>query len=227
MPKKKNTEQVAVNIEDYVSLKTNDSPLAQLLQQWVELVKQIYTTTAIRRAPHAPYSYKEQANVGVLASAASKIGWAALEECAVTRDGNKSHGRVDLSLWNKKGEKYLFEAKLTVRSVKSLRGRLRVVIENAKEDARKIDDDEDSTKFATVFVIPRFDDPGDIRTIQRELDDATSLCRGESSDFVFPDSKNPDFIAYTFPGMVERKSPDHMDEGKWACGVIVMGFQVS
>jgi hypothetical protein len=52
----------------------------------------------------AAYSYRERPNIGVLAGAAVKAGWVALEECWSQKEGVLSakglyHGRADLWLW--------------------------------------------------------------------------------------------------------------------------------
>ncbi len=199
-------------IKDCVEIATEDEPLRSLLETRVVLVRQVYETT---NREQAPYAYKEQTNVGILAGAASRIGWAALEECAVKRiiASTEHPGRVDLSLWNDKGQKFLLEAKLTVRSVATLKNRLKIVVANAIDDVEKLQYPE-AKSYAVVFVIPRFDKSADDHTVKEGIESTIDLCRKQA----------PDFLAHVFPGCVTRKGSDHMDKDQCAYGIIVLGF---
>lgn len=188
--------------------------LISLLNSWISLVNHAHELSG---GEHAPYSYKEQTNVGILAGAAINIGWVALEECAIEKAGAEqvSGGRVDLSLWTTEGQRYLMEAKLTVRSVDTLKDRIRVVVEDAREDAKKLRSEAEATRYAVVFVIPRFDASADTDSVETGIDQAIEMCRNERADF----------FAYTFPGEVERKASDRMDTEQRAYGLIVLGYR--
>lgn len=189
--------------------------LNALLNSWVSLVNHTYEVTG---GAHAPYSYKEQTNVGVLAGAAINVGWVALEECAFNKSAGAdegSDGRVDLSIWTTEGQRYLMEAKLTVRSVDTLGDRIKVVVGNAKEDAGKLRSEIDATRYAVVFVIPRFSAKADAASVEDGIDEAIAMCRNERADF----------FAYTFPGRVDRKASDRMDSDQTAYGIIVLGYR--
>ena len=202
-----------LEINDTDKRRRND--LNALLNSWVSLVNHTYEVTG---GAHAPYSYKEQTNVGVVASAAINVGWVALEECAYRKNAGtdeSSDGRVDISLWTTEGQRYLMEAKLTVRSVDTLGDRIKVVVGNAKEDAGKLSSDLEATRYAVVFVIPRFGAQADAASVEEGIDEAIAICRKERADF----------FAYTFPGRVDRKASDRMDSDQTAYGIIVLGYR--
>ena len=203
-----------------LEIKDNDKrrmkDLNALLNSWIALVNHTHEVTG---GTHAPYSYKEQTNVGILAGAAVNVGWVALEECAFekkSRADESSDGRVDLSLWTAEGKRYLMEAKLTVRSVDTLEDRLRVVVGNAKEDAEKLRSDVEATRYAVVFVIPRFGAAANASSVADGIDTAIEMSRNERADF----------LAYTFPGEVERKASDRKDSEQIAHGIIVLGYRI-
>lgn len=200
-------------IKDNVETTAAGEPLRKLLKTWTGLVRRTFETT---RETHAPYSYKELTNVGVLAAASFSIGWVALEECAVERsvDSKIIPGRLDLSIWNSERQRFLIEAKLTVRSVDTLKKRLDVVVKTAKKDVDKLCRNPMDKSYAMVFVIPRFDEDADNNYIEKGISKALALCR----------EQEPDFLAYTFPGKVERRASDRMDHGQYAYGIIVLGF---
>lgn len=107
------------------------------------------------------------------------------------------------------------EAKLTVRSVDTLKDRIRVVVEDAKEDAKKLRSEPEATRYAIVFVIPRFDASADTDSVESGINQAIEMCRNERADF----------YAYTFPGEVERKASDRMDTEQRAYGIIMLGYR--
>ena len=204
-----------VEINDKDKIRRED--LNALLRSWIAVVNHARGVLGEERGP---YSYKEQTNVGILAGAAIKIDWVALEECAINKSmvpGVKNDGRVDLSLWANNKRRYLMEAKLTARSIDTLKDRIKVVVDDAKEDAEKLRSEVEATRYAIVFVIPRFSKSADPSLVEKGIDEAIEMCQDKKL--------KADFLAYTFPGKAERKASDRMDADQDAYGVIVLGFR--
>ncbi|HUK42342.1 MAG TPA: hypothetical protein VLX11_14905, partial [Candidatus Acidoferrales bacterium] len=69
-----------------------------ILQQWIFLNKEIFNSTD---GEVAAYSYREGPNIGVMAGAAVKAGWVALEQCWSEKKNAEQifDGRADLMLW--------------------------------------------------------------------------------------------------------------------------------
>ena len=67
---------------------------AFLLEEWILLLKRYCRFMG----DDAPYFYSERANIGVLAAAAWRAGWVALEEFGI-RKHTKQKGRADLWFW--------------------------------------------------------------------------------------------------------------------------------
>lgn len=190
---------VEINDDD----KTRRGDLNALLRSWIAVVDHARGVLGEERAA---YSYKEQTNVGILAGAAIKIDWVALEECAINKSmvpGVKNDGRVDLSLWANNERRYLMEAKLTARSVDTLKDRIDVVVDVAKRDATKLRSEVAATRYAVVFVIPRFSKLADPSMVENGINEAIEMCRDKEP--------KADFLAYTFPGKAKRKASDRMD----------------
>jgi hypothetical protein len=70
----------------------------EILEQWVRLNREIFEHA---KGKFAAYSYRERPNVGVMAGAAVRAGWVALEECWSEKEGASGvrNGRADLWLW--------------------------------------------------------------------------------------------------------------------------------
>ena len=88
-------------IEDYVTAKKPIGYWRELLREWTFLVHRIYRVSGKSTSVHAE---KERANTGLLAAAATRNGWVALEECRTDKTGKQSKkdsytGRCDLVLW--------------------------------------------------------------------------------------------------------------------------------
>lgn len=96
-------------INDRVVTKSPMKHWHEILEEWVSQVRKISRITdKMSRSTgeeFTPYAYREQTNVGVLASAATRAGWAALQERRVEKQANDGIrdnylGRADLLLCN-------------------------------------------------------------------------------------------------------------------------------
>lgn len=203
-----------MKIEDHVYVDSGIAEVGPAISKWVGLVRDMYRDT---NGEYVPYSYKERTNIGVLSNAAALDGWKSLEECASrkSRDGLPYHGRIDLKLW-RNDRAFCFESKLTTNSPSKLPGRIKSEQRKALQDAKSLPEERGAERLAAVFVIPRFLQETEAEVAHREVQFVIDVCRGH----------NPQILAYTFPGRSARKSPDRMDHGKCAYGVILMGFRV-
>ena len=94
-----------------------------VLKEWSFLVRRSYVRTKGR---YPSYIFRERANIGVLAAAAWRNGWVAIEEGRSAKKHKRSAnvefaGRTDLLLWHgKRREPFdIVEAKFTRQSVLS------------------------------------------------------------------------------------------------------------
>lgn len=87
------------------------APIKRLLRQWHQELAE--ATKRLRPYEELPYWYNERANVGYVAQAVSKLGFAVVEEYTVHRgEGNKVHpGRADLWFGDDLKDEYIVEFK--------------------------------------------------------------------------------------------------------------------
>jgi hypothetical protein len=121
-----------------------------LFEEWFLIVKRY---CRIAEGDDAPYWYNERANTGILAVAASRCGWAVLEEyqCDKGKGANRKRGSADL--WVSSGSNTEnIEAKFGFISLasKNIDTYVKNKIKTAKRDAHKVD--ESSDKIALVFL---------------------------------------------------------------------------
>lgn len=184
-----------------------------ILKEWITLNKQIFNCA---KGEFAAYSYGERPNIGVMAGAAVKAGWVALEECWSEKTGilgakKPYDGRADLWLWqNPHHEK--IEAKLTSDGFSELKRKIPLRRASAVKDAGKLGKSPDSTNMALTFIVPRVErtQKGDFETSVVELAD---YCLDLS----------PSIFGSVFPGRVPRLGGDRKNDQKDALGVIVIG----
>ena len=183
-----------------------------ILEEWVSLVKRIHEDT---KGEYSPYSYRERPNIGVLAAAAIKSGWSALEECPIIKNGG--NGRADLMLW-KDSIHYQAEAKITCDSFEKLHyeDKVKDRFKKAKNDALALPDGPKSQRIALTFIIPRIEKGENIESGKPNIDNLLEWCMAEK----------PDLIASVFPGESPRQTGDRNDIGKYSVGVILIGSHV-
>lgn len=115
-----------------------------LLKKWISLITNY---CLVMKGDDAPYYYSERANIGVLAGAAWKTGWLALEEFSIKKRGQK-RGSSDLWIYptNLEREEYI-EAK-QAWSINSADDKL----SQAVKDVRKLPKDKDYIRIGVAFV---------------------------------------------------------------------------
>jgi len=205
-----------MNIERHIA----KAPLRhwhEILEEWVFMNKKISRVT---KGKFVPYSYKERTNLGVLAGAAVKTGWAALEECRAEKAEKEEKtlfypGRADLLLWrdtiNDQVEAKFMRRSLTAPTMK----RIETVHRKAKGDAaRSISNESKKENFvALTFIVP---------WVKKGA--FTDETHGQVNDFL--DSLicelKPTLLASVFPGEAPLVGAEH----RTGLGIILIGHVV-
>ena len=189
----------------------------EILEEWVFMNKKI---TRITNGKFAPYSYKERTNLGVLASAAVKTGWAALEECRTEKSEKEDEtlsyqGRADLLLWrdarNDQVEAKFMRRSLTAPTLK----RIEKVHGKARGDAARSTTNESKKEncVALTFIVPWVK--------SEEKKDDTHGQVEALIDSLYRELK-PTIFAYVFSWDVPLVGAEH----RTGLGVILIGHAV-
>lgn len=194
-----------------------------ILCQWICLNKGMYESSDKKNGIFPPYSFRERPNVGVMAAAAIKDGWFALEECWAEKNEVDStfDGRADLKIW-RGNIQYQIESKFTCDSFDKLKNKISSRHKDAIKDAKNHRGEE--KKIAMTFIVPRIEEKEYEKvSFEKNLDDLIDLSR----DF---EPRYPRFLGAVFPGKVERKTGDRHDTissiNKVSYGIIVIGHLV-
>lgn len=204
-------------IDDYVKAKRPLGYWRELLHEWILMVHRVYRVSDKKASVHAE---KERANTGLLAAAATKNGWVALEECRT----EKAHrhlkkttygGRCDLMLW-RDIRHHEIEAKFSRISIVA-RSSVRV----DKAYAKAIADSERSTsagyrsekKIAVTYIVPvirpKLIESLSESQIADKLQDLVEYIKSEL---------DPTLLAYAFPGPISLEGSPNI-----GLGVILIG----
>lgn len=205
-----------MNLERIV-VKTPLRHWQEILEEWVFMNKKI---TRITKGKFAPYSYKERTNLGVLASAAVKTGWAALEECRAEKSEKEDEalfyqGRADLLLWrdtrNDQVEAKFMRRSLTAPSLK----RIETVHGKAKGDAARSTSNESKKEnfVALTFIVPWI-----------KSGEKTDETHGQVNDFL--DSLYQELKPTIFASVFSGEAPLVGAEYRTGLGVILIGHAV-
>ncbi len=204
-------------VEDFAKAKDKLRYWNELLQEWVFMVHRIYRISKTRSAV---YAEKERANTGLLAAAAIKNGWVALEE-SITKKYDKNNGketyrgRSDLVLWRDQRH-HEIEAKF-IRHVLFSKNRDRI----NRVYNRAISDSSRSTfaglksekKIAITYVVPvinpsRLEKSND----QKITNEINMLIKDIKKEY------KPLLLSYAFPGPIDMEGTKRK-----ALGVILFG----
>jgi|TARA_Y100000310_G_C20424123_1_gene688156 hypothetical protein len=204
-------------VDDYVTAKRPIGYWRELLREWVFLVHRVYRVSA---RTTSVYAEKERANTGLLAAAATRNGWVALEECRTKKVEKKSRrvtysGRCDLVLWRDRRH-HEIEAKFARTLLTSSNiSRVRRAVERSIADSRRSTESGYSSekKIAVTYIVPTIY-PGRLEDM---VDDEISthlelLIERIKTEF------QPTFMAYAFPGEVTLEGSPH-----YGLGAIVIG----
>jgi hypothetical protein len=204
-------------VENYAKAKGKLRYWNELLQEWVFMVHRIYR---ISKKRSAVYAEKERANTGLLAAAAIKNGWVALEE-SITKKYDKDigketyRGRCDLVLWRDQ-KHHEIEAKF-IRHVLFSKNRDRIdrVYNRAISDSYRstFDGLRSEKKIAITYVVPVIN--------PTRLEKSTDLEIKHEISGLIKDIKTeyrPLLLSYGFPGPIDMEGTKRK-----ALGVILFG----
>jgi len=204
-------------LEDYVKAKGKLRYWNELLREWVFMVHRVYR---ISKKRSAVYAEKERANTGLLAAAAIKNGWVALEE-SITKKYDKNpgketyRGRCDLVLWRDQ-KHHEIEAKF-MRHVLFSKNRDRIdrVYNKAISDSYRstFDGLRSEKKIAITYIVPVIN--------PTRLEKSTGLeIKHEISGLIKDIKKeySPLLLSYAFPGPIDMEGTKRK-----ALGVILIG----
>lgn len=133
------------------------APLKPVLQSWIACTERY---VRVWDADDLPYWYNEQANVSILAGAAWKADWTAIEEYQISKiateasEKTTSIGRNDLYIANDEWG-YCIEAKVCYVAIDDLLNAQKRILEKcslATDDAGRLDYHE--PRLGAVFVAP-------------------------------------------------------------------------
>lgn len=201
---------------DRITVKAPLHHWQEILEEWVFVNKKI---ARITKGKFAPYLYKERTNLGVLASAGVKSGWAALEECRTEKSGKEDEtlsyqGRADLLLWRDNRHDQV-EAKFMRRSLTApTLKRIETVHGKAKNDAVRSTSNESKKEnfIALTFIVPWVKNG--------EITDKTPSHINVFLDDLYRELK-PTIFASVFPG--EVGAPLVGAEHRTGLGIILIG----
>lgn len=190
----------------------------EILQEWIFMVNRVYRISKKHSGVHAE---KERANTGLLAAAAVRNGWVALEESKTEKedknDSKSSYvGSCDLILWRDQRH-HEIEAKF-MRHVLFSSNRDKIIKTYNKAIADSLRSKytglRSEKKIAITYIVPII--------APSKLQAYTEDEIGKELQLLIKDIKqefSPDLIAYTFPGEIDMvKKGNHK-----ALGVIMIG----
>lgn len=174
-----------VTKRDFKGFQINRSNLSHwslLLKEWHLLIKRY--CIFMEEDEDAPYYYTERANTGVLAGAAWKAGWIALQEFSA-RKRAKSIGFADLWICpnNQEMDEYI-EVKQEWSLTKASDG-----LSQAVKDAKKLLVDKESMRIGLLFISPAIHEKFESE-IDRKIKEAIASIKEMKCDAIawsFPD----------------------------------------
>ena len=205
-------------LEDYIKVRRPLTYWRELLHEWLFLVHRVYR---VSNQKASVYAEKERANTGLLAAAATRNGWVALEECRSQKvdrylENAEYSGRCDLMLWRDRRH-HIIEAKhvrfpIGARSISRIdRAHLRAL----GDSSRSMSSGYKSEKMVAITYIVPVIKPKQFEAMTKaEISARLSEVVGEVRK-----QHSPTFMAYAFPGEVELQGSPNL-----GLGVIIMGL---
>ena len=159
-------------------------PLRPILGSWYHVLK-----TYIKRVEgDLPFWYLERPQVGFLAIAAWRTGWAALEEWGTKKSSqrNQLHGRNDL--WIGRGKiEFFIESKHTWCDIHNGKAKMKKALAkalvSAEVSAKELTCEPPAKKIAAVFVTPIWKGK-DRKRISKDTQEWINSCKGVGADAV-------------------------------------------
>lgn len=206
-------------LDDHIEVRRPLTYWKELLNEWVFLVNRVYR---ISGGQASVYAEKERANTGLLAAAATRNGWVALEECrAQKRDRYlKStkynyNGRCDLMIWRDKRH-HIIEAKFA-RQLITARSNSKIEKAHRKAIADSIRSTSGGYKsekmIAISYLVPV------ITPNQKESMSTEEIASRLKETIVsLRRQYRPNLFSYAFPGPVALQGSNN-----FGLGVILIG----
>jgi len=209
-------------IEDFVQAKRELRYWRELLQEWVFLVHRVYR---VSNKKSAVYAEKERANTGLLAAAAVKNGWVALEESRTDKyrkisDRKTYKGKCDLVLWRDQ-KHHEIEAKFAYHVLFSKsKDRIDRLYHKAISDSYRstFSGHRSGKKIAITYVVPVISPARLEKQNESELAaELKSLMKSIKKTY------NPELLSCAFPGPIDLQ----VKTKRKALGVILFGEMTS
>ncbi len=204
-------------LEDFIEVHRPLTYWRELLHEWLFLVNRVYRVSN-RNA--AVYAEKERANTGLLAAAATRNGWVALEECRAQKvdkylAGEEYIGRCDLMLW-RDSRHHIIEAKhvrfpMWARSTSRIH---RAHMKALADSERSTSSGYRSEKMVAVTYIVPVIKPMQFNAMTEE--EISARLREVVADV--RSQHSPTFMSYAFPGPVALHGSPNL-----GLGVILIG----
>lgn len=191
--------------------------LRPVLQEWIHVVAAY--SASYKNEGDVCYWYNERTSVGMLAAAAWRQEWVALEEFTTRKahkesKGTDASGRCDLKISNSSAS-YAIEAKQAWQPIGSrVKDPWRYVNQQrikATEDARNLFKDQGSHRLGVVFATPRLK-VSDAQKGEDQFETTTTLINEWLSGL--QQLKNVEGYAYIFPAR-NRRQVGHDDRYIW------------
>ncbi len=209
-------------VGDFVQAKGKLRYWQELLQEWVFLVHRVYR---VSKKKSAVYAEKERANTGLLAAAAVKNGWVALEESRSKKLGKKYgdqtyRGKSDLILWRDQ-KHHEIEAKYAAHVLFSKsRDRIGRLYYKAIFDSYRstYNGYKSEKKIAITYVVPVISPTRLEKHSESEIaEELKNLIKAIKKEY------NPELLSYAFPGPIDLQ----VKTKRKALGVILIGEMTS
>jgi hypothetical protein len=163
-----------------------------LLEEWLTLIKRYCRYME----DDLPYCWSERSNIGVLAAAAWRAGWVALEEFGNKRRAQR-HGRSDLYIYpcdRDKGEFIEAKQAWSINGARNALGR-------SEEDAKCLDQVKSNLYIGVAFVSPIIQEK-----YEQDIDNKIQQIITTALNI------NCDGVAWSFP--VNARSLKFVEQGK-------------
>ncbi|MDP3517870.1 MAG: hypothetical protein Q8S94_11955 [Pseudohongiella sp.] len=204
-------------LEDYLEVRRPLTYWRELLHEWLFLVNRVYR---ISNQKAAVYAEKERANTGLLAAAATRNGWVALEECRSQKidkyvEDAEYGGRCDLMIWRDRRH-HIIEAKhvrfpIGARSISRIdRVHLRALADSARSTSSGYKSEK---MIAVTYIVPVIKPSQYSAMTEEEISIRLREVVAEVKS-----QHGPTFISYAFPGPVVLQGSANL-----GLGVIIIG----
>lgn len=165
-------------------------PFQPILEEWTKCVQEYIDCW---EGGDLPYWYNERANVSVLAGAAWRAGFTAIEEYQIKKQGvasdKDSNGRNDLYITDKSFG-IAIEAKVIFPKIDELESQISIAIKNAIADVKKIKE-VDGHRAGVVFIAPYTKSIATDEQVKFFSQHIAAINNADAYAFIYPQTNNP------------------------------------